>query len=296
MKKDAPNWAPPSFSYNRSDPCIERLAMSPEMEFVWKTLYKWFDEWEQEHKKKELLKFRPEKESELASYVQAGFDQRHGGKVKGIALKCNADLLGVITMTEPARQKLSDSISVHAKQLKNDLHKWRVVKTLNAHFDPSIQHKYLLGFLERFTDEFRYDEPFEAIVNLDENSGIDHEGLGGRINSFIWGEIKFQINRGAKGDLRQGDATIYDVLEHLADSSTEHLPKPIAKRGLDQNKRRLLGIRSLAEFIYNHLGKSPSPVAAREVIATFVRVALDDPEVGEDTVKDALRNYDFMRD
>jgi hypothetical protein len=296
LKNDIPAWAPPHLvDFDMGIPCIKRLLTYPEMEVVWNTFYSWWGEWAKEYEKKRLM-FIPNEESDLNSYFQYYFSSQHSQKLKGIALKCNADSLGVIAMTEPTRQKLCDSISNHAKQLKNDLIKFQATPILNAHFDPQIQHKYLLDFLERFADDFGYDDLSEALCNIGEESNPDHESLSAKIDFFIWGEIKFQLRRGSMGNLRRSDATIYNVLDYLADARTDHLSKPIVERGLDQNKRRLLGIRSLARFIYNHLGQNPSPIEARQIIATFIRVALDDPEVGEDTVKDALKNFDLTRE
>ena len=69
------------------------------------------------------------------------------------------------------------------------------------------------------------------------------------------------------------------------------MSEPIVKKAKSGNKRRLLAIRLFARFLHRLLKRNPVLRDERGVIALFTQVILDDPEIGEDTVKDALRNY-----
>ena len=69
------------------------------------------------------------------------------------------------------------------------------------------------------------------------------------------------------------------------------LPEPVVKKAKGENTRRLFTVRLFARFLKDSLDRNPRSIDERKIIASLARTVLDDPEIGEDTVKDALRNY-----
>ena len=69
-------------------------------------------------------------------------------------------------------------------------------------------------------------------------------------------------------------------------------PEPVVERAKRGNTSKLLAIRLYAKFLKHALERNPKSKEERAVIAMLVRTVLDDPDIGEDTVKDALKQYE----
>lgn len=283
-----PKWAPTGIPNARSVPALTRLCESPEMEMVWVSLYSWWQE----------LQLSKGKDLSL-EFAQFDFNMKAEPKIGQLVRQVVSSSLGILAISNSSREKLESDISRYAKLLRQNLREWGVPKALTQYIEPSAQYDQLLRILSEFTSHFMPDdENWDFMDDLRHDINNHEDERSRRVHQLIWDQIETQSRREIMKthDPSNPPPTIFDVLDLFVKIKTHEQNAPIVLRGQIENKRRLLAIRLFARFISRTLERDPRPILERQVIAQFVRTMLDDPEVGEDTVKDALRNFDFTRD
>lgn len=284
--KKFPNWAPdPIFFLAGDHALVERLCTYPEMKKVWEQLFKWCSN---------TMADRGFEDSSKAL-----FEKSLLYNIGNIAQQCTAANLGIAILTPTKREKLTARISRQAKALRNSLDELNAPTYISDYISCKARlEDECLQQMEFLLHNYSGTKMFnEVLTMLDKAPPKDH------VPSDDWDESQLdefmEVNHAllffdsTYHSNHHSNATIYDVLDGIVKINHSDFPEPVVKKAKKNNERRLFTIRLFAEFFQNALQRNPRTKPEREVIAILAQTVLDDDNVGEDTVKDALKNHEL---
>lgn len=265
-------WSPKIPVTDAVDPVIIRLCTAPELKHAWEKLYLWWGEVEE-----------PDSKHADGTLGRDSFGSFNYIWIKTIARLCNEETLGSTVITTSQKKKYAAKVEKYAKQLRSSL------KGLGA---PTALSYYLRH--EQPLDDWRKQLESYMIQGLGGEEELreycyrwmtsqqteDDEEFNQLTRLWIWQET-----------LAPSGPTIDDVLNRIVSTDWANMPEPIVKKAKSGNERRLLAIRLFARFLHSSLKRNPRVQDERKIIALFAGAILDDSEIGEDTVKDALKDY-----
>lgn len=266
-----PSWAPKILcedlqegEYDDYPDIVElatRLITYPEMETVWQRYRGWmkFDIDYEKTKNKEAVQY-----IEAFRYVE---EQICYEGLFDIAVNALSEKNKHAAISQTKRTKSLLRVAKHAKQLSQSLDSIGMPDDILWYFPwCSVLDVFRTSAIEIYQDA------------TGEESFAEPEVLESTLDKLM---------------LYQKGFSIRELLKILADDEKMNrlLPDTIVQRAKAGNKRRLFLIRSCAEHL-KYTAKQ-SPMKERGFISSFARTVLDDPEINEDVVKDALRGFDL---
>lgn len=274
-----PDWAPELHSYGSDFHLIMRLCTYPEMEKVWEQLSEWGEE---------VMTSR-----DIPTKAKPLFEKSLMININTFAEQCIAENLGVATLTTPQRQKLINRVTGQAKALSKSLRELNAPKSISHYIDWEVRYEEMR--LQRL--EFLYSNFPKEKMRIEILHRLDRTHPEGHESDSDWDEDQMSKLQKDHEQLILYDleapsaASIYCVLNHIMTYQSTDLPEPIVKKAKGENAHRLFTVRLFARFLKYSLDRNPKSLDERKIIARLARTVLDDPEIGEDTVKDALRSY-----
>jgi hypothetical protein len=252
-----------------------RLVTYPEMENVWRKMRDW------NRKKYDFDALRrmrePEIEPENAppdeviDYMERRFESEW---LFGLASSHLKRTNKPATMPPKKRQAAIERVAKHAKQLRNSLNELEMPDNILWYFPwqsvLEVFEKASVEIVEHLEDAEIVYEQFDMDYSLD---------------CFI---PYYRMESALREDYKRG-FSLRELLGILADEEEMdlRLPNSSIKTSKFGNEKRLALIRDVAFSIKRHYGRSARE--EREFIANFACTVLDDPEIDESVVKDALR-------
>jgi len=251
---------------------ITRLTTTEEMRAVWNTLFDWIKE---------------------SGHLNSGGILGVTDAVASLAIRHAAGTQDISVIPESKRKDLASKISKHAKLLRRSLIDlgmprnvfWYAGRKRTRDLIESLvgnvvfeNRQTVIGdLISKFVDEHE-DAPAikSALEQTYKSEAVSRSGAEAKNYSDTYTEID-----------------LFDILERLSteEPTLEVLPPVVVQRSKFDNANRLALIRSFSGWMKDAFSKDPKE--HRELIATYVRTVLDDPDnpTTEDTVKDALRNF-----
>lgn len=274
-----PDWSPNLHFYGSDHQLITRLCTYPEMKNVWEQLFEWCAE---------AMTGR-----DIPTKAKFLFERSLMFNINAYAEQCIAENLGIATLTTPQRQKLIRRITEQAKSLSKSLRELDAPNSISHYIDWEVRYEEMrLQQLEFLYSNFPNEKMLiEILHRLDRTHPEDHEP------DIDWDENRMSKLQNEHEQLlflaleTPSAASIHCVLNHIVNYKNLDLPDPVVKKAKGENTRQLFTVRLFARLLKDSLGRNPRSIAERRTIASLARTILDDPGIGEDTVKDALRKY-----
>ena len=273
-----PSWAPKLLceklqngDYDHNPFLVEttnRLLTYPEMEVVWRQYIDWVQK---------AFDF-----SKKIYETDRGRDLRERFCYQGlfrVAVNSISEFRKAAVMSPKKKMAALDQVVKHAKQLRHSLDRLGMPDNILRYFpEQTVFEVVQTSTLELYKHAIR------------ESTFVEPAELNHMLNCFIeyaQQESALQIENKTAFGLRE-------LLKILADLANDEdmifmLPATIVQQAKGGNAARLYLIRSCARLIKVQF--DCSPIKEKRFISNFTRTVLDDPEVNEDVVKDALRGY-----